>query len=106
MKRRLAWLLVFALLLPMAQAAASWHLLSHVHAQLSDRPAGQLATHESPCDLCLTAATLTGAAMPGPSVNVVPTVTPTETMAVEHFAVRYASPLRLYESRAPPLARY
>jgi len=106
MKRRLAWLLVFALLLPIAQAAASWHLLSHVHAQLSDQPVGHLATHDDSCDLCLTAVALTGASIPGASASMAPTMAPTGTMAIGHFAVRYASPQRPYESRAPPFARY
>lgn len=102
----MAWLLVFALILPIAQAAAGWHLLSHVHAQRSDRAAGQLAAHEDSCALCLTAAALTGAAVPGPWVGMATTMAPTETMAIEHFAVRYASLQRPYESRAPPFARY
>jgi len=106
MKRRLAWLLVFALLLPIAQAAASWHLLSHVHAQRSDRPAGHLAAHEDSCDRCLTTVALTGAAIPGPSGGVAPTMAPTGTVAIEHFAIWYASPQRPYESRAPPFARF
>ncbi|HEY9106704.1 MAG TPA: hypothetical protein VIN58_08480 [Roseateles sp.] len=57
--RRLArgWLLWLALLLPIAQAMAGVHALSHV----SDRQDDGIA-HLVDCDLCLTAANLAGGA--------------------------------------------
>lgn len=52
-----AWLFWLALLLPIAQAVAGVHALSHV----SDRQ-GDGITHLVDCDLCLTAANLAGGA--------------------------------------------
>ena len=51
------WLLWLALLLPIAQAMAGVHALSHV----SDRQDDGI-THLVDCDLCLTAANLAGGA--------------------------------------------
>lgn len=58
MRRNLrGWLLWLALLLPIAQAMAGGHALSHVN----DRPDEGLV-HLVDCDLCLTAAHLAGGA--------------------------------------------
>ena len=55
--RRLArgWLLWLALLLPIAQAMADVHALSHLGDSTQDS-----LTHREACDLCLTAAQLAG----------------------------------------------
>ena len=96
-QRHFAWLLWLALLLPVAQAAATWHALSHIGRDASSEVDGKLARHVSHCDLCLTAAAVTGGALPG---------TPP---SVPHPAARHQAPLALpalaYLSRAPPLFR-
>ncbi|MBV8036451.1 hypothetical protein [Roseateles sp.] len=59
------WLLWLAFLLPIAQAMAGVHALSHVTGERQ----GDGIAHLVHCDLCLTAADLTGAAPPAePSV--------------------------------------
>ena len=102
LRHRFAWLLWLALLLPAAQAAASWHALSH--AMLDPGSAGD-AKHAPPhhCDLCLTAASINGGAPAGEPPSLKP-------VALRHeqprfaFATRWmASPARAYLSRAPPL---
>lgn len=91
------WLLWLALVLPIAQAMADVHALSHV----SDRQDDGLV-HVVDCDLCLTAAHLAGsarAAEPGPlpqsaAVEVLAAARPTP--AVERDAA-WRPP-----ARAPP----
>ena len=104
--RRMAWLLMLVLLLPLAQTAASWHLLSHVRAEQSAPPDGNYALHQSRCDLCLTAAALTGGALPVQSIVSALIVLPAEAPGVQSSAVWFARLLRPYESRAPPFARF
>ena len=104
--RRLAWLLMLVLLLPLAQAAANWHLSSHVRAEQSAPPDGDHAIHVDHCDLCLTAAALAGGAPPVQSIALASTVVPAEAPGVQSSAVWFARPQRPYESRAPPFARF
>ena len=104
--RRMAWLLMLVLLLPLAQTAASWHLLSHVRAEQSAPPDGDYAIHADHCDLCLTAAALTGGAPPVQSVASVAIVVPAEAPGVQSSAVWFTRLPRPYESRAPPFVRF
>ena len=104
--RRLAWLLMLVLLLPLAQTAANWHLLSHVRAEQSAPPDGDHAIHVDHCDLCLTAAALTGGALPVQSIASAPIVLAAEAPGIQSSAVWFARPERPYESRAPPFARF
>jgi hypothetical protein len=91
------WLLWLALLLPIAQAMAGVHALSHVGDRLDDS-----IVHLVDCDLCLTAAHLAGgapvaapASLPaGPATHAVPQ--PAQA-AVPH-AVSHGLPL----ARGPP----
>lgn len=105
LKRHSAWLLAFALMLPMAQAAAGWHLLSHVHTQGSERSDGHPTTWEDSCDLCLSAVALTAGAITDSSANLAPSVAVDEAIATRHTSVWFAPAQRLYQSRAPPIAR-
>lgn len=102
--RRLAWLLALVLLLPLAQTVASWHLLSHVHAEQSERSDGNHAIHVESCDLCLTAVALTGGALPVQSFGLAPVVEPVEAPRSPFSPVWFGRLQRLYESRAPPSA--
>ena len=99
---RLHWLLWLAMLLPMAQAAAAWHAWSHGWQQAADHGGDPLATHDSPCELCLASAAIGGGALR------------TAPPALALAALRHEAPLaatgsvwlRLftpaYRSRAPP----
>ena len=104
--RHFAWLLWLALLLPLAQASATWHVLSHAMAQANGATDEQPALHPTHCDLCLSAAALSGGALSG------------APQALPHLAMRHALPqsdsssvwfapaVRAYESRAPPFSRH
>lgn len=102
-RRHLVWLLWLVLLLPVAQVAASWHVLSHVNSQPVPENDNRQAIHHAQCDLCLGAAALVSGA-PLASASAVPA-----TQAL-HEAVLPTAPIvqwRLatsaYLSRAPPV---
>ncbi len=62
-RRRFAWLLWLALLMPLAQAAGAWHAVAHASAL----PGGEEGKHgpaQAPCELCLAAAVLGSGALP------------------------------------------
>jgi len=70
-RRHLAWLLSVALLLPIAQTAATWHVLSVACVDRGDVH-GKPLSHPLRCDFCLTVAGLgSGAATgaPAPSAH-------------------------------------
>lgn len=101
-RRHLMWLLWLVLLLPVAQVAASWHVLSHVNSQPLPENDNRQAIHHAQCDLCLSAAALVSGAPPvseaaaptSPALHqAVLTVAPTVLW-------RLATPA--YHSRAPP----
>jgi hypothetical protein len=87
--RRIAqrWLLWLAFILPLAQAMAGVHALSHVSGDRSD----DRIVHLVHCDLCLTAADLAGGA-PAAEAGPLPT-----SVAVEELA---AAPLPAAAPRA------
>jgi len=98
------WAWALALLLPLAQLAASWHALSHVAFEGDAAATVKRTLHIGHCDLCLTAA----AVGDGPSAVQPLVFVP---MALRHvrpngvsIAVRVASRLAAYLSRAPPVA--
>src|ERR1019366_594534 len=100
--RRFAWLLWLGLLLPVAQAAAACHVLSHARGVASGEADGKQTPHASHCDLCLMGAAIAGGALLG------------EPPAFSHPAFRHelprggfagvwlALPIHAYLSRAPP----
>lgn len=105
-RRHLPWLLWLALLMPVAQVAAAWHVLSHERVDAGGDTGGPKALHTSHCDLCLIAAAVTGGALPGRSPSLPHAATP---HAIPHAQARdswLAPPAQAYESRAPPIARY
>lgn len=101
-QRRFVWLLWLALLLPLAQAAAAWHVQSHWD---TERTGSSNSKHLLPadrCDLCLTAAAVTGGAAASTPIVLA-------LMAAAHAApaglsagVWAAGVATAYESRAPP----
>lgn len=106
-QRHFSWVLWLVLLLPLAQAVATGHVYSHVDAlNIAAKTAGQSAPrhalHQAPCDLCLTAAAISGAA-PLAAAPALPFV-------AAHHDVPPAQPVadwqpqrvRAYLSRAPP----
>ena len=107
------WLLCLALLLPMAQVAAAWHVLSHTIADASfgtsigtgdAADAKRTLPHQTHCDLCLTASAVSGGALPSASQALAYSVDrhPASQTA---FADVWAAPLaHAYRSRAPPPA--
>ena len=91
------WLLWLALILPIAQAMAGVHALSHVGDSRDDGIA-----HLVHCDLCLTAADLgTGAPAAAPAVLVASAATHAAPLLARGSAPRAVS-LGLPPARAPP----
>jgi hypothetical protein len=99
---RFAWLLWLAMLLPMAQAAAAWHLLSHARGEVSSERGDKPALHAAHCDICLSAAVVGVGALPG-HAPVLPSVTFADTPPRGPVGTpRFVAVERPYESRAPP----
>jgi len=99
------WLLAAALLLPVAQTAATWHVLSRACLDQADSH-GKPYSHPARCDFCLTAASLSSgaantasASLPHPvGLHEVPPPAPTFLLS--------ASAALAYRSRAPPATTY
>ena len=99
------WLLWVASLLPIAQTAATWHVLSRAGAAQADVHDKQLL-HHTRCDFCLTAAALSGGILPG------------QLPFSPHYVGHHEAPQAIssdvwsalatwaYRSRAPPSARH
>jgi len=100
--RRSTWLLWLALLLPMAQAAATWHALSHTGREASGEANGKQALHQTLCDLCLTAAAVTGGALPVAPPDMPHPAARHEVPLAAFASVWLALPALAYLSRAPP----
>jgi hypothetical protein len=97
-----AWLLWFALFLPLAQTAATWHVYSHVEEEAGDRAHGKQAPSLAHCDLCLTATALSGGALVGKN-DILPVVAAHEVVPQDPVASAWlALPTLAYQSRAPP----
>jgi hypothetical protein len=103
-RRHFAWLLWLAMLLPLAQGAATWHAMSHAAAAVSggETDSDSKALHASSCALCLSAAALGNGAAPATPPGLV-------LLAASHAApLAAALPNRAavdwpaYRSRAPP----
>lgn len=99
--RRLAWVLAWALLLPVAQWASAAHALTHLHpSSTQQRDPGAPAAGF--CDICVVAAAIGGAAptpeQPAPVADL-PAATPSPFIAP---TVPRGAPPPSYRSRAPP----
>lgn len=100
-RRSLAWLLALLLWLPVAQWAGASHALLHLSGAATDRT-GQPAHLPAPCDACIVAAAIGGAAPPSPPAN---TVLPGPRQALPPAPVQAGAALPFaapYRSRAPP----
>jgi hypothetical protein len=105
-KRRLTWLLGLLLLMPLAQTAATWHLISHIHqAQASERTDEGSSALVDYCDLCRTAAATSGGLLPtlaaSPAAVAVPLAVPDFTFQPLAHKPQWPP----YASRAPPFAQ-
>jgi hypothetical protein len=105
--RRFAWLLALALWLPVAQWSAATHALLHLHAATGTQGAAdderrQPAQLPGPCDLCVVAAAIGGAA-PLPDAASVPVTQVAGDPPVHRPAsALFPAPALAYRSRAPP----
>src|SRR6185369_5026454 len=97
--RHFAWLLWLALLLPVAQAAAACHALSHAATASDERDNKQLL-HEGHCDLCLIGAALGGGALTGAAPASPHPAVRHEAPPAAAVACPVSSPVRAYLSRA------
>jgi hypothetical protein len=102
-RRHLAWLLSVALLLPIAQTAATWHALSLACVDRGD-VYGKPLSHPSRCDFCLTVAGLSGGAATGTPPPSAHPVALHESPASILSRIVFALPAWDYRSRAPPFA--
>jgi len=105
-QRRFVWLLWLALLLPIAQASAAWHALSHTRPDASAAADGKQALHQNHCDLCLTAAVVGGGALAGAPISLPQPTARNELPRSASSGVWQPSPPSPYLSRAPPLASH
>lgn len=102
--RHFGWLLWLAMLLPLAQAAATWHAMSHAVAAASggESESDSKALHASSCALCLSAAAIGDGPLPSAPPSLV-------LLTASHAAPpplaligRASDEWPAYRSRAPP----
>ena len=104
MQRHMVWLLWLALLLPMAQTAASWHVLSHVDSGQAAEPDEQQAIHQAHCELCLSAAALLSGAPLVATADLTHAPALAQQVAAGLRTVLWKPAARAYDSRAPPFS--
>jgi len=92
------------LLMPLAQTAASWHLLSHFHGQRSGHSDEPTAAYTDYCDLCQTAAATLGGLNSSPSAQRPSAVGPVDIPRFNASTTVVKQPWQPYASRAPPFA--
>lgn len=103
-RRHFAWLLWLAMLLPLAQGAATWHAMSHAAAAVSggETDSDAKALHATSCALCLSAAAIgdgvVPAAAPGPVLLAASHAAPPAAALPKRAAADWPA----YRSRAPP----
>lgn len=99
----LHWLLWLALVLPLAQTAATWHALSHTRATIAAGDEDQPASHAAAqCDLCLAASAVAGGALAA-APHALPVSSAMEARPLLAARPERHSPVALaYQSRAPP----
>ena len=102
-RRHSVWLLWLALLLPVAQAAAGAHTISHA-GQAACRTAIDACVHPSPCDLCLVGAAIAGGAPAGDPPAIAQPELHDERPSTSGIASPNGRFDPVYRSRAPPSA--
>ncbi len=104
-RRHLGWLLCVVLLLPLAQLAANWHLLSHVKAVTVAVDGDPQGLHDDHCDLCFTAEALVGGAPLAAAIQQPPVVAPRLTPVARLPEILLSALILAYNSRAPPVSQ-
>ncbi|MCX7249435.1 MAG: hypothetical protein NTX31_17510 [Burkholderiales bacterium] len=104
MQRHKAWLLWLVLLLPLAQAAASWHVLSHANSGQLSEPDDQQTLHQANCELCLSAAALLSGAPLVATADLPHAPALAQQVAADWRTVLWKPAARAYDSRAPPFS--
>ncbi|WP_374562904.1 DUF2946 family protein [Ideonella sp.] len=104
-RRHLGWLLWLALLLPLAQAAANWHAVSHAAttAAGSEPDSDSKALHASSCALCLGAAAIGHGALPSAPPGLPLLVSSHAAPQADLHGGHHATHWPAYRSRAPPV---
>lgn len=99
---RCAWLLAWALCLPVAEWAAAVHALQHLHAGVAEEreSPGQLPLA---CDLDVAVAAIGAGAPLPPAQAHAPILLPQPAPRAQPVAQRRAPPTPFYSTRAPPL---
>ena len=100
-RHHLAWLLSAALLLPVAQTAATWHVLSVACVEQADVH-GKPYSHPSRCDFCLTAAGLSSGAANTEAASLSHPASLHEAPPTRSTFILSALAALAYRSRAPP----
>ncbi|MEJ8848939.1 hypothetical protein [Variovorax rhizosphaerae] len=101
--RHLAWLLWLVLLLPVAQVAATSHLLSHAGEAITAAVDHKAANHALHCDLCVTAGAIAGGALAADLPTLAPPpAAPSEAPRLAFDNLRDNIPTLAYQGRAPP----
>ncbi len=104
-RRHLAWLLWLAMLLPLAQAAANWHALSHAAtlATGGETDSDSKALHASSCALCLSAAVVSSGALTSAPAGLLLLAGGHAAPQVAVHGVHHTVDWPAYQSRAPPV---
>lgn len=103
--RRYAWLLWLALLLPLAQAAASSHVYSHTGepaAGVEGLAKSKHAAGAAHCDLCLAGSIALGGGLPAATLRCLPLCSRHAAPHAAFDSLWEAAPTLAYQGRAPP----
>lgn len=101
-KGRLAWLLGLVLLMPLAQTAANWHLITHTYAQAAHRSDDGSTGIEDYCDLCQIAAATSTGLLPTQYAATPTVAAPIAVPRLAAVSALLAPAWPSYASRAPP----
>jgi len=100
----ISWLVWLALLLPAAQSAATWHGYSHTGSDVSRHEPDKQSQHVTHCDLCLTAAAVSGGGLVDDQPALSVRGARHELPEPDVVGIWPAFPTLAYLSRAPPPA--
>ena len=103
-RHRVAWLLSLALLLPLAHVAALAHGYVHLGATASGQSDSDRKAPPHACAICLTAAALTGGALPAAAPALLVVQGPEAPPRHIDTSLGPRQPRLAYRSRAPPIS--